>query len=1050
VIALSLNIQTATGLIEIGGNVTKEKVIEALGYEPASKAHTEDKTVHVTSAERETWNNKSDFSGAYADLLDAPNITENGSDSMVVADESGNIIMQVDADGISTTNVNAKTIKLNDKDLGERLDELEATSLPNIVDNESDDLTVSDEAGNIIMKVNANGLETTTVTAENVVVNGVDVTTKLDEHKERIDGVSGDLVTHASNMDIHITDDERSIWNSKSDFSGDYKDLTNAPDITENESGEVVYVDISGNIIARIGESGFETTQVIADKVIAGGVDVGNVLPSHIDDDDIHITAAERTSWNAKATTEYVDAKVADLVNSAPETLDTLNELATALGDDPNFATTVATQIGLKADKSALDTHTSNATIHVTAQEKESWNAKSEFSGNYNDLTDAPNIHDDGSGEVVYTDKDSNIIAKIDANGFETTNVTAKTMVVNSRNVEEELDKIAEVANTAKTHAESDHARADATLVERSDTNGNIKINGEETTVYDARKDVFIICVDENGISDKTANDIMTGALTGINVANIIVRQSLGDVDAGGVLIEHYRFYKCTAANLDFAEQSIHLKSSCVQDGIIYDCNINAYYANELVTVEFSTRDYQVEIDNAIAEAKEDAASKDVVVLAEAQKGIDAVQINLDAHMDNHENPHNVTAAQIGLGNVDNTSDTDKPVSTAQQAAIDALKNELSESIVSESKEWIISDEDGNIIAKVDDAGLETTTVTAKAMVVNGVDVETALDNIDSNITNITTGTIVVKEAEHADSADKAGIADEAAHAANADAATKATQDASGNVITDTYETKADASTKLTEAKAYTDTAIEEVKTDASNKDAVVLVEAQKSVNAVQVNLDTHASNTDIHITADERQGWNAKADKSYVEEQVALLVNSAPDKLNTLDELAAALGDDENFAVTVANSLAEKANKTDLDTHAANTNIHVTADERTAWNAKADANYVDEQDNALKAELSETIVSESKEWIISDEDGNIVARVDINGLETTVVTADSVIVNNKNVEVKLDEHENAINILDETVKSHTHDDRYYTESEIDNMVFITVDEIDAICGSSI
>jgi hypothetical protein len=49
------------------------------------------------------------------------------------------------------------------------------------------------------------------------------------------------------------------------------------------------------------------------------------------------------------ATTSYVDTKVASVVNSAPTTLDTLNELAAALGNDPNFATTTATQIGLKA-----------------------------------------------------------------------------------------------------------------------------------------------------------------------------------------------------------------------------------------------------------------------------------------------------------------------------------------------------------------------------------------------------------------------------------------------------------------------------------------------------------------------------------------------------------------------------------------------------------------------------------------------------------------------------------------------------------------------------
>lgn len=47
----------------------------------------------------------------------------------------------------------------------------------------------------------------------------------------------------------------------------------------------------------------------------------------------------------------YTDDKVASLVSSAPSTLDTLNELATALGDDPNFATTMSNQIGKKADK---------------------------------------------------------------------------------------------------------------------------------------------------------------------------------------------------------------------------------------------------------------------------------------------------------------------------------------------------------------------------------------------------------------------------------------------------------------------------------------------------------------------------------------------------------------------------------------------------------------------------------------------------------------------------------------------------------------------------
>ena len=49
--------------------------------------------------------------------------------------------------------------------------------------------------------------------------------------------------------------------------------------------------------------------------------------------------------------TNYADTAIANLVDSSPATLDTLNELAAALGDDPNFATTVSTNLGNKVDK---------------------------------------------------------------------------------------------------------------------------------------------------------------------------------------------------------------------------------------------------------------------------------------------------------------------------------------------------------------------------------------------------------------------------------------------------------------------------------------------------------------------------------------------------------------------------------------------------------------------------------------------------------------------------------------------------------------------------
>ena len=53
----------------------------------------------------------------------------------------------------------------------------------------------------------------------------------------------------------------------------------------------------------------------------------------------------------------------------------------------------------------------------------------------------------------------------------------------------------------------------------------------------------------------------------------------------------------------------------------------------------------------------------------------------------------------------------------------------------------------------------------------------------------------------------------------------------------------------------------------------------------------------------------------NQVDSAVADLVSSAPAALDTLDELAAALGDDANFATTITNSLSNKANTADLST---------------------------------------------------------------------------------------------------------------------------------------
>lgn len=78
--------------------------------------------------------------------------------------------------------------------------------------------------------------------------------------------------------------------------------------------------------------------------------------------------------------------------------------------------------------------------------------------------------------------------------------------------------------------------------------------------------------------------------------------------------------------------------------------------------------------DKAEKNSEDIVAQGNLITNLESNK---ASASDLTAHATNTSNPHNVTAAQVGLGNVDNTSDADKPISTATQSALDEKQDTL-------------------------------------------------------------------------------------------------------------------------------------------------------------------------------------------------------------------------------------------------------------------------------------------------------------------------------------------------------------------------------------
>lgn len=88
-----------------------------------------------------------------------------------------------------------------------------------------------------------------------------------------------------------------------------------------------------------------------------------------------------------------------------------------------------------------------------------------------------------------------------------------------------------------------------------------------------------------------------------------------------------------------------------------------------------NTSDLEKPISSAVQEALGTKADTghlhEVGEVNGLQDLLDGLQVNIDNHNENKDNPHDVTAEQVGLGNVDNTSDLNKPISYATQAALD-------------------------------------------------------------------------------------------------------------------------------------------------------------------------------------------------------------------------------------------------------------------------------------------------------------------------------------------------------------------------------------------
>ena len=162
--------------------------------------------------------------------------------------------------------------------------------------------------------------------------------------------------------------------------------------------------------------------------------------------------------------------------------------------------------------------------------------------------------------------------------------------------------------------------------------------------------------------------------------------------------------------------------------------------------------------------------------------------------------------------------------------------------------------------------------------------------------------------------------------AASATLADKATADKDGNVISTTYATKAENANKLNanaNAVSASKWATERTITLGGDLTGSVAIDGSKNVtltatvsddshNHVISNVDGLQTALDAKASKSDVESATATA-KSYTDTQVANLVNSAPETLNTLGELATALQENDELTEALNSAISTKANSSEV-----------------------------------------------------------------------------------------------------------------------------------------
>lgn len=100
------------------------------------------------------------------------------------------------------------------------------------------------------------------------------------------------------------------------------------------------------------------------------------------------------------------------------------------------------------------------------------------------------------------------------------------------------------------------------------------------------------------------------------------------------------------------------------------DINLRSDFNSSLATLQNATEQSLADLQTTLSDTKTELESDLTAEQTSRESGDTVLQTAINAHTANKNNPHGVSKYDLGLGNVNNTSDANKPISTATQAAL--------------------------------------------------------------------------------------------------------------------------------------------------------------------------------------------------------------------------------------------------------------------------------------------------------------------------------------------------------------------------------------------